>query len=93
MNTEHELFGELHEQEEYGLFGNEHRRQYEAQQEALRLSDVIHCCEINCKDKAVFHLQDIGEGKTYEDYTYCCEKHLAEMIGDNTLYEVWRLKQ
>lgn len=27
MNAEHELFGELHEQEEYGLFGNEHRRQ------------------------------------------------------------------
>jgi GTP cyclohydrolase FolE2 len=41
MNTEHELFGELHEQEENGLFGNEHRRQYEAQQEALRLSAVI----------------------------------------------------
>jgi hypothetical protein len=37
MNTEHELFGELHEQEENGLFGNEHRRQYEAQQETLRL--------------------------------------------------------
>jgi hypothetical protein len=36
MNTEHELFGELHEQEENGLFGNEHRRQYEAHQEALR---------------------------------------------------------
>lgn len=40
MNTEHELFGELHEQEENGLFGNEHRRQYEEQQEALRLSAV-----------------------------------------------------
>ena len=40
MNTEHELFGELHEQEETGLFGNEHRRQYEAQQEALRKTDV-----------------------------------------------------
>ncbi len=40
MNTEHELFGELHEQEENGLFGNEHRRQHEAQQEALRLSAV-----------------------------------------------------
>ena len=42
MNAEHELFGELHEQEENGLFGNEHRRQYEAQQEALRLSAVSH---------------------------------------------------
>lgn len=41
MNTEHELFGELHEQEENGLFGNQHRRQYEAQQEALRLSAVV----------------------------------------------------
>jgi hypothetical protein len=41
MNTENELFGELHEQEEYGLFGNEHRRQYEAQQEALRQFAVI----------------------------------------------------
>ena len=41
MNTEHELFGELHEEEENGLFGNEHRRQYEAQQEALRLSAGI----------------------------------------------------
>ena len=40
MNTENELFGELHEQEENGLFGNEHRRQYEAQQEALCLSAV-----------------------------------------------------
>lgn len=41
MNTENELFGELHEQEENGLFGNEHRRQYEAQQEALRLFNVV----------------------------------------------------
>lgn len=31
MNTEHELFGELHEQEENELFGNEHKRQHEAQ--------------------------------------------------------------
>ncbi len=29
MNTEHELFGELHEQEESGLFGSEHRRKNE----------------------------------------------------------------
>ena len=41
MNTGQELFGELHEQEENGLFGNEHRRQYEAQKEALRLSAVM----------------------------------------------------
>lgn len=47
MNTEHELFGELHEQEENGLFGNEHRRQSEAQQEALRLSDVMRSC-VHC---------------------------------------------
>ena len=40
MNTENELFGELHEQEENGLFGNEHRRQYEAQQKALRIHAV-----------------------------------------------------
>ena len=40
MNTENELFGELHEQEENGLFGNEHRRQYEAHQEALRQPPV-----------------------------------------------------
>ena len=40
MNTENELFGELHEQEENGLFGNEHRRQYEEQQEALSIHDV-----------------------------------------------------
>lgn len=53
----------------------------------------MHCCELNCKDKAVFQVQDIGEGKTYEDYTHCCEKHLSEMIGDNTRHEVWRLKQ
>lgn len=42
MNTENELFGELHEQEEKGLFGNQHRRQYEAQQEALHLSAVSY---------------------------------------------------
>jgi hypothetical protein len=47
MNTEHELFGELHEQEENGLFGNEHRRQYEAQHEALRLSAVVR--ELKCQ--------------------------------------------
>ncbi len=41
MITEHELFGELHEQEENGLIGNEHKRQHEARQEALRLSDVV----------------------------------------------------
>ena len=41
MNTEHELFGELHEQEENGLFGNEHIRQYEAQQESLRQCGVM----------------------------------------------------
>ena len=41
MNIENELFGELHEQEENGLFGNEHRRQYEAQQGALRLFAVV----------------------------------------------------
>ena len=38
MNTENELFGEIHEQEENGLFGNEHRRQYEEEQEALRFA-------------------------------------------------------
>ena len=52
MNTE--LFGELHEQEENGLFGNEHRRQYEAQQETLRLHDVVGqseqlVCSCGCK--------------------------------------------
>ena len=57
------------------------------------LADVMRCCDINCKEKAVFQVQDIGEGKTYEDYTHCCENHLAEMIGENTLHEVWRLKQ
>ena len=41
MNTEHELFGELHEHEENGLFGNEHIRHYEAQQEALRQFGVM----------------------------------------------------
>jgi hypothetical protein len=42
MNTENELFGELHEQEEYGLFGKEQLRQHEAKQEALRLSAVSY---------------------------------------------------
>lgn len=71
MNTENELFGELHEQEENGLFGNEHRRQYEAQQEALRQPAVIksvckHCGKAKsehttasgmCKDKFKFFEQ------------------------------------
>lgn len=48
MNTENELFGELHEQEENGLFGNEHKRQYEAQQEALYISAVSNSfCDLN----------------------------------------------
>lgn len=56
MNTENELFGELHEQEENGLFGNEHRRQYEAQQEALCLSAVSGSVCTYCKDKKkIFH--------------------------------------
>lgn len=54
INTENELFGKLHEQEENGLFGNEHRRQYEAQQEALRqsaVSGMLKCasCENTAK--------------------------------------------
>jgi len=55
MNTEHELFGELHEQEENGLFGNEHKRQHEAQQEALRLSAVscLICPSCGSSDKYV----------------------------------------
>ena len=61
MNTENELFGELHEQEEHGLFGNEHRRQYEAQQEAVR--DFLNnnmppvgeqkCVVPNCKKEPI----------------------------------------
>jgi uncharacterized protein (DUF983 family) len=55
MNTEHELFGELHEQEENGLFGNEHRRKYEAQEEALCLSAVscLICPSCGNSDKYV----------------------------------------
>lgn len=44
-----ELFGELHEQEENGLFGNEHRRQYDAQQDQLNIpvvSDVDKIFEL-----------------------------------------------
>lgn len=56
MNTENELFGELHEQEENGLFGNEHRRQYEAQDEALCLSAVSGSVCNYCKGKGkIFH--------------------------------------
>jgi hypothetical protein len=52
MNTENELFGELHEQEENGLFGNEHRRQYEAHQEALRQPPVVGRSEqLDCGNK------------------------------------------
>ena len=38
MDDKNELFGELHEQEENGLFGNEHTRQNEAQQPAITYS-------------------------------------------------------
>jgi len=66
MNTEHELFGELHEQEENGLFGNEHRRQYEAQQEALRLSAVIGSVCPTCNAK--------GYRTTLTKNSYACKK-------------------
>ena len=37
-----ELFGELHEQEEYGLFGKEHERQ---QCFLHGVSKSCHCCD------------------------------------------------
>jgi len=55
------------------------------------LSNIMHCCEINCKDAAVFNVLDLGDEKTYMDYTHCCEHHLVGMIGENTLHEVRRL--
>jgi len=55
------------------------------------IADVMHCCEIDCKENAVFNLQDIGKGKTYEDYTHCCSEHLVEMIAVDSIYEVSRL--
>ena len=70
MNTEHELFGELHEQEESGLFGNEHRRQYEAHQEALRLSAVscLICPSCGSSDKYVKYYNEdmICQGCGYD---------------------------
>lgn len=53
--------------------------------------NIMQCCEINCNNNAVFHVQDISGRKSYEDYTHCCENHLAEMIGENILYEVFKM--
>jgi len=67
MNTEHELFEELHEQEENGLFGNEHRRQYEEQQEALRLSAVISSvCDIHKGTRCEKSFPSYTDGKCRE---------------------------
>lgn len=67
MITENELFGELHEQEENGLFGNEHRRQYEAQQEALRLSAVIKSDCPACGSK--YYYEDNNVKRCQDCYT------------------------
>ena len=50
-----------------------------------------YCCEISCTKDAEFNVQDLGEDKTYEDYTHCCSEHLDGMIGDGR-YEVTRLR-
>lgn len=74
MNREHELFGELHEYEENGLFGNEHRRQYEAQQEALRLSAVVGRSEqFYCLNRSIF-----GDGRKCEKQCLSCEKNIPK---------------
>lgn len=69
MNTEHELFGEHHEQEENGLFGNEHKRQHEAQQEVLRLSAVVGQSEQSCK-----HPDSCAMGYYHQIGDYYCSK-------------------
>lgn len=55
----------------------------------IKTQQVLHCCNIDCKENAEFHVQDIGVGTNYEDYTHCCAKHLPEMIND--LHQVIRL--
>jgi hypothetical protein len=40
-NTENELIGELHEQLEYTLFGNQHTRRAHAQAQALYRQEVV----------------------------------------------------
>jgi hypothetical protein len=49
------------------------------------------CCYPDCNEKAEFHLQELGMGTTYEDYTELCAKHLDEMIPFGSSFEVWRL--
>jgi hypothetical protein len=49
------------------------------------------CCYPDCNEKAEFHLQELGMGTTYEDYTELCSKHLDEMIPFGSSFEVWRL--
>lgn len=60
-------------------------------QQQLNVFAIIHCCELNCKNKAEFQIQDIGIDSTYEDYTHSCDKHLAEMIPDSSSCVIWRL--
>ncbi len=58
---------------------------------AEKISNKLHCCSIGCDNAADFNLQEVGEGKTYEDYIHVCRDHLPEMISENELYQVRRL--
>lgn len=50
----------------------------------------FYCCKIDCPKDAVFNIQEIGEGKTYENYYHSCNDHLSEFIFDDVLCEVYK---
>lgn len=87
MNTENELFGELHEQEENGLFGNEHKRQYEAQQKALCLSTVSG--SVGCAYWVTPHLRYAKKQIRIDEQTAKYELRLQQMWQGSDGSQKW----
>ncbi len=60
---------------------------------AFRKPEAPHCCEINCKKDADWYLQWRPYG--YEDNTYACNQHVADMLAfaDATEFHIEPIEQ
>lgn len=54
--------------------------------------EEMMCCEINCKKTPKYHIQNTGIDAKYDDYTHSCKEHLAEMVDNFKICEVWNLQ-
>lgn len=56
------------------------------------IKEKMKCCQMECKKIPEYHIQNIGKGADYDDYTHSCKEHLPEMVDLYDIVAVWRLK-